>query len=136
MWGECTCAGPKENTGSCAPLKFWTRWVVYDVLGFSLNTPLQADMIQRNKQARCRTELEILTLMKHPNIVRCFGTFRTEKFLYFIMESASPYPHHHSHSSTQTRLLMLQTALSGTALAPSSTSCSNACPTRASMNTK
>jgi serine/threonine protein kinase len=50
----------------------------------------------RHKESRCRTEREILTLMKHPYIVRCFGTFKTEKFLYFIMEwdppPASPYP--------------------------------------------
>jgi hypothetical protein len=46
-------------------------------------------MIRRNKESRCRTEREILTLMKHPNIVRCFGTFRTEKFLFFIMECAT-----------------------------------------------
>lgn len=45
----------------------------------------------RQKQSRCRTEREILTLMKHPNIVRCFGTFKTEKFLFFIMEFAAPY---------------------------------------------
>ena len=50
---------------------------------------LQEDMIRRNKESRCRTEREILTLMKHPNIVRCFGTFRTEKFLFFIMECAT-----------------------------------------------
>jgi serine/threonine protein kinase len=46
----------------------------------------------RHKESRCRTEREILVTMKHPNIVRCFGTCKTEKFLYFLMVSAPPPP--------------------------------------------
>jgi hypothetical protein len=70
----------------------------------------------RCKQSRCRTEREILTLMKHPNIVRCFGTFRTEKFLYFIMEFATPF------LSLPLALIPPLTLPAGTALAPSFTS--------------
>jgi hypothetical protein len=54
--------------------------------------------------------------MKHPNIVRCFGTFRTEKFLYFIMEFATPF------LSLPLALIPPLTLPAGTALAPSFTS--------------
>lgn len=69
-------------------------------------------MKRRCKEQRCHTEREILTLMKHPNIVRCFGTFKTQKFLYFIMEYvASPPPSSVVHSALCPQILHRHRAL-------------------------